>query len=557
MTSTPVMDERPRRLRTAVRWMARRPTWGGLVGALAFFALAMSPSLIPRTWVVQGVLAGLSAAIGYGLGTLASSVVQRFISPISPAGRRRAWVALGIVGPVVVLGSVAAGSSWDREVRALMEMPPVTPWSALSVVLLAGAFGTVMVLLSRAVRGAGHLLGSGLARVLPRPVALALAGVLTSALLASVVLGGLLESVFASADAAARVWDGTVQTDVDRPTSPTRSGSQASLVFWEDLGSKGREFTGSGPTTAEIESVVGRPALEPIRIYGGLATAASLDERVDLVLAELDRTEGWDRSTIIVHLPSGNGEVGRINVAAPEYLLAGDVAQVSMQYGYASSFATMLTKPGAGDATATALIDAVGSRVRGLPANRRPRLFVAGESLGSLSVEAAFEDLGDIADQVDGALMIGPTFMNDLREEAIEGRDAGTPVWRPILDDGRTVRFAQEPADLDVPAGTWDGARILYLSNASDPVAWFDPSLLWQRPDFLDAPRGRDVNDHMRWAPVVTFWQVALDLPFASGAPVGHGHRYLENIVDGWAAVLAPTGWTAADTAGVREAVGS
>jgi uncharacterized membrane protein len=38
----------------------------------------------------------------------------------------------------------------------------------------------------------------------------------------------------------------------------------------------------------------------------------------------------------------------------------------------------------------------------------------------------------------------------------------------------------------------------------------------------------------MRWFPLVTFWQVTLDIPFAVGVPDGHGHRYTTGSVDAW-----------------------
>ena len=56
----------------------------------------------------------------------------------------------------------------------------------------------------------------------------------------------------------------------------------------------------------------------------------------------------------------------------------------------------------------------------------------------------------------------------------------------------------------------------------------------------------------MVFVPFLTFWQVLGDLPFASKAPLGHGHRYKANIVDGWAAVLQPPGWSDADTQRLR-----
>jgi uncharacterized membrane protein len=40
---------------------------GLLIGTL-FFAVSLTPSLIPRPYVLQGVLSGCSLAAGYGLG---------------------------------------------------------------------------------------------------------------------------------------------------------------------------------------------------------------------------------------------------------------------------------------------------------------------------------------------------------------------------------------------------------------------------------------------------------------------------------------------------------
>jgi uncharacterized membrane protein len=39
----------------------------------------------------------------------------------------------------------------------------------------------------------------------------------------------------------------------------------------------------------------------------------------------------------------------------------------------------------------------------------------------------------------------------------------------------------------------------------------------------------------------VTFWQVTADLPFATGVPAGHGHKYTAEYVNGWQAVMQPT----------------
>jgi uncharacterized membrane protein len=96
---------------------------------------------------------------------------------------------------------------------------------------------------------------------------------------------------------------------------------------------------------------------------------------------------------------------------------------------------------------------------------------------------------------------------------------------------------------------------VLYLQHPSDPIVWWGPRLLWDRPDWLGEPHGRDVLGSMVWIPVVTFWQVTIDLPMAAGVPDGHGHTYTREFVDGWAEVLRTPGLTPDQAERLREIV--
>ena len=40
----------------------------GLTGALAFYCLSLTPSLLPRVWSLQAVMSAVTAAIGYAVG---------------------------------------------------------------------------------------------------------------------------------------------------------------------------------------------------------------------------------------------------------------------------------------------------------------------------------------------------------------------------------------------------------------------------------------------------------------------------------------------------------
>ena len=88
--------------------------------------------------------------------------------------------------------------------------------------------------------------------------------------------------------------------------------------------------------------------------------------------------------------------------------------------------------------------------------------------------------------------------------------------------------------------------RIVYLQYASDAITFFDYRDFYRRPAWMDAPRGPDVSPELRWYPVVTMLQLALDMAVATATPMGYGHVFApEHYVDAWLAVTDPQGWSA------------
>jgi uncharacterized membrane protein len=114
------------------------------------------------------------------------------------------------------------------------------------------------------------------------------------------------------------------------------------------------------------------------------------------------------------------------------------------------------------------------------------------------------------------------------------------------------VRFVARPDNLGRPDAAWHHPRVVYLQHASDPIAWWNPDLLFRRPDWLREKRGYDVLPETAWIPVVTFLQVSADMAVAVDVPQGHGHVYVGDVANGWAAVLQPPGWTPEKTARLR-----
>jgi uncharacterized membrane protein len=326
-------------------------------------------------------------------------------------------------------------------------------------------------------------------------------------------------------------------------------------VPWNDLGLQGRNFVGTGPTPAELEAFSGRPAHEPVRAYVGLASSDDVGQRAALAVRELQRAGGFDRPVLVVATTTGTGWVDPAASDSLEYEFNGDTAMVAMQYSYLPSWMSFLVDQVKARDAGRALFDAVYGTWAKLPPGARPKLYVFGESLGTFGGEAAFSGLADIQNRTDGVLWAGPPNFNDLWRGIVADREPGSPEWLPVVDQGRTVRFADQASDLAKPPGPWGQPRLVYLQNASDPIVWWSPNLIFGHPDWLRGQRGPDVSQDMVWLPFVTFWQVTADMAFAVNVPDGHGHSYRADYVNGWADVAQPPGWTAADTQRLRPLV--
>jgi uncharacterized membrane protein len=104
------------------------------------------------------------------------------------------------------------------------------------------------------------------------------------------------------------------------------------------------------------------------------------------------------------------------------------------------------------------------------------------------------------------------------------------------------------------PGSAWGPVRILYLQYASDAITFFEPRALYRRPDWMASPRGPDVSPQLRWYPVVTMLQLALDMLVADSTPMGYGHVFAPaHYVDGWLTLLDVKGWPPDQIARLKE----
>ena len=516
-----------------------RYTLPGAWVALVFACLACTPSLLPRGAVLQGVVCGISAAIGYGVGVAGAWTWRAFADRDPRPPRSGAWRVFAISAAVLLVLALGLGQWWQAQLRDLMGAPAPNPLLLVVLPLVAAALFTGLVALSRSLRGLYQRIAGRLQRWMGPRAARALGWVAVVAVTWLVVSGLLLNGLAGLADRSFSVRKGATAEGVEQPTSALRSGGPGSLVSWESLGRQGRTITGTGPSAQEIAAFTGSSAMEPIRAYAGTVSAGDVEERAELAVADLDRAGGFDRRYLLVATTTGSGWLDAGAVDSFEYLTGGDSALVTMQYSYLPSWLSYLVDQKKAREAGRQLFDAVYERWSKLPAASRPRLFVFGLSLGSFGGETAFSGEYDLGNRTAGALLAGPPNFNTLYREFTDHRDPGTPEVEPVYKGGRTVRFTNEvAAGVGPPSTRWEGTRVLYLQHPSDPIVWWSPRLIWDRPDWLGEPHGRDVLDTMVWIPLVTFWQVTADLPLSTGVPDGHGHTYTREFVDGWATVL-------------------
>lgn len=527
---------------------------GMLLGALFVFA-SLTPSLIPRAAPAQAVLSGACFAIGYGLGVLLRWLWRYLEVPVPRFARhsRRGQLVLLLCAVIVVLG-LWWGQDWDGVLRKLMGISPSSPVRILVVSLGALLAGTLFIVLGRGVwlllRAGGRLAQ----RALPRRVAKVLGVIATGVLLVTLLNGVIIRSILNGLDASFAARDSLIAPEVQPPTEADRSGSPASLVRWNELGRMGRSYISTGPTAEEISAFTGKPALRPLRAYVGLPAADTPAERAHLALEELKRIGGFERSMLVLITPTGTGWVDAGGIDSIEYLTHGDVASVATQYSYLSSPLTMFVDPYTGRETARALFREIYGYWRTLPRDKRPKLYLHGLSLGALNSEWSFEFFELMGDPIDGALWVGPPWIARHWRSATKSRNAGTPAWRPQFRDSSFVRFMNQQGSSAPPGAAWGPMRIVYLQYASDAVTFFDEAWFFREPDWLQPPRGPDVSPEMRWYPVVTMLQTAVDMPLSMDTPLGFGHAYAPtDYLAAWIEVTGRDDWTPEQIARLKQ----
>lgn len=577
-----------RALKAAVDWA--RPDLTSPTAPLATIAWldSFTPSLMPRTSTLQGIGGGVSiltartiaarserllapllggrhevrrrlavraalAVVGTGLtrvperadeslwwaamrdsGTLMRSVAAG--GAIHDVGHA-AWVAQGRgaddggaggLRAVIAGTSVLAGAALWADRRLAHRTASVEPWpieqrNALpeSVAVTAG-----VVTAGRLIGSAMRATGAGLRRWLgPGATKSGLAALMngagwTGAGWVAYVRG--VERVGAS--------NSLIEAAYDQPPSlPTVSGGPGSASPFAELGRQGRRFVSDAVTAEQIAAVMGEAgAKDPVRVYVGMDSEPLYQTgRAELALEELERLGAYDREYLLLVSPTGTGWIDQTFVESAELLTRGDVATVAIQYGRYPSFLAA-QKVALGRGQFRILLLGVRERLRAVPPEQRPKVLVFGLSMGAWTASDVIMHQGVSGFdhyRVDRALWVGlPWLAKWSRSGMIRGSS-------DLVPEG-TVRVFDRYEQLEaLSEEERQRLRAVILSHDNDPIAVLGPDLAVQRPSWLRrGQRGRGVPADMRWTPVVTFIQTAIDalnsMVQVPGAFTSFGHDY-------------------------------
>ena len=522
----------------------------GVIAALAMYAVSVSPSLMARSWAWHAVASGILVACGYVAGVVVQNVAQLVIRLTGLTISASEPVELGFrigIGALFALWWIYAVIQSYRRARkaaALVNMPGETFGE-----YLLGTAGAVVVswMLLRIVGALNRLCWMIIASLdahMPRLAAIVVSMVILFAIMFFLTSKVILRGGIGFFRRKAEQLNMRTARGIYQPVVPERSASPASSVTWESVGGQGRVFLGRGPSRLDIAQVCGGVAMEPIRVYSGMPTGGSgIEQAAATVVAELHRTGAFDRAVILIAASTGSGWVDEWQVQPLEFLTRGNCATASLQYSYVPSALNWLTGLEPAQEASAALFAAVRAELDLMDEADRPALFVCGESLGAFASQSVFESFEDVLARVDGALWVGTPAFTPMHAALTAARHKGSPEVAPVVNNGRRVRFVNEPSDLRTDLygrelGPWGFPRVVYAQHPSDPVVWWTNKLIWTQPDWLRERAGRDVSLNVEFTRFATYIQVLADLPVAGTAPGGHGHTYHEELIPLWRGIL-------------------
>lgn len=251
--------------------------------------------------------------------------------------------------------------------------------------------------------------------------------------------------------------------------------------------------------------------MDPIRVFVGVHSAPTVEERAELAVQELARLGAFERSRIVVISATLRGYVNPVIPDAVEQFSGGDCACVVIQY-YDKRTMLMPLKVGIAAVTHRELLRRL---VRYPSPPTHAEVMVYGESLGAWASQNVFRTGGTAALDALGvsrALWIGTPYFSLLRRDFERGK-------LPMDDRVGMVR-ATDLVEEDPPDA--ERLRFVFLHRMTDPVVLFPGlELFWRRPEWMPSSE---------WRPGITFVQALIDLinatNWTSALPQALAHDY-------------------------------
>lgn len=517
-------------------------------GALALVALGLgavgaagSVALAWREHETRNRAAG--RLIAQGAAAVSAASLLATVSQRIDRGRRLSFAAATAAG----LASWIATEPWKAAPGSLIERPDLGGTQFNGQLFFEDSVRQVRPLQAVGIAGGVALASYGLARA---------ESALTSAMshTATLVLGGepqdhrmagritsALLTLGAGAFAVQKVsallakGGGAVEPGLmTPPQTPEVTGSPASGLDWLKQTREGARWLSMALPPETINAVMQiQTAIQPIRVYASIDIADSEAGRAQVLLDEIDRTKALERKAFALFSPTGSGYVNYVANEVFEYLMHGDCASAAIQYSVLPS-ALSLGDVSMGVRQTQMVMDGVAERVRNMPKNKRPKLFMFGESLGSNVSEDVFDGTWTFGPEglgLDAALWIGTPSATKWRKQLWGYRSI---TQAPRVGPG-SIYLPRAIVDWhEMPASERDEVRFLLLQNGDDPIPKFGSQVLWRRPDWLGPhatrPLGAPRNTH--WIPISTFLMTFIDMLNALTPTPGifaeGGHDYRE-----------------------------
>ena len=211
-------------LKRCAKWFAPLSPFGLLLGAAAFVA-ALTPSMIPRPGVLQGVECGLAFGIFYLLGAGASMLWSWLQLPVA-GGYWRAFDRISIwLCLALVLYGLVRETEWQNAIRGAMDMPPVAAGLPVVIAIVSVPVAVFLISLAKLFKSLATLISTRLAKLFPPRIALLGGFGIAAALFWSIGSGLLLRTALHGLDSSYRHIDALLPAERSAPEDPLRAAA--------------------------------------------------------------------------------------------------------------------------------------------------------------------------------------------------------------------------------------------------------------------------------------------------------------------------------------------